>query len=622
MATLTSVVNHFAKPKEGFITTLSSTIGVAAATVPLTSTSGLTNGDIFVGIIDPTTSAKQAFTGTVDTAGSQITSVVWTEGTNVGHTVGATVVDYVAATTVGMISKGILVEHAQAGTHTAALITSRTEDTSPDVGADFLLTYDTSATSLKKVKPTSLGLATGWTAGQLPAVSSVTENGNRSADITFASTVASLLTPGMRIRTSRTVAAPTYMGGAFNGTNHYFTKVTPTSTLSTVTDNFTIMGWAEPTAYGSAGIACRVDAAGNNGIYLFMTSTGQVQLQINNAGVANFKNASTYQSLPLNKKTHVAASWATGTCVLYFDGVVVPSVTTSGGTAPNTAGTGGDFSIGRFGAQNSGYFTGYISGVGVFNAVLSAATIRSYKNQVLSGSETNCIGAWSLNNTGVNQQAAGTNDLTATNSVGYTSGRSPYCTDANGVAAGTYDWAIVTKVATTVATVQYPEGCAIPTSGGISTVDYSGVKAPFGMPVEKGRWSVVLHQRASNVQAAVTTGTAYNPGGLNINAPVGKWLSTGNFYTVFTGSTTADKSIIVSLSTSASAADNVNANSLFLSAQTLFALTMALPSNVEINVTTATPYYTVFIGAGGGVLTNLGFGTTASSLVTLEFAYL
>lgn len=158
MSILTSVVNHFAKPKEGFITTLSSTIGVAAATVPLTSTSGLTNGDIFVGIVDPTTSAKQAFTGTVDTAGNQITGVVWTEGTNVAHTVGATVVDYVSATTVGMITKGILVEHAQAGTHSAALITSRTEDTSPDVTNDFLLTYDTSAAALKKVKTTYLGI--------------------------------------------------------------------------------------------------------------------------------------------------------------------------------------------------------------------------------------------------------------------------------------------------------------------------------------------------------------------------------------------------------------------------------------------------------------------------------
>jgi hypothetical protein len=278
--------------------------------------------------------------------------------------------------------------------------------------------------------------------------------------------------------------------------------------------------------------------------------------------------------------------------------------------------------VGSTTSTGSEFFPGVIAQAAIFDAVLSAATIRSYKNQTLSGSETNLKSAYSFNNVITDLNTTTPNDLTANGSAVANNADSPFTKDANGTSSGTYDWAIVTKVATTVATVQYPEGCAIPTSGGISTVDYSGVKSPFGMPVEKGRWSVVLHQRGSNVQAAVTTGTAYNPGGLNINAPVGKWWSTGNFYTVFTGSTTADKSIIISLSTNAGAADSVNANSLFLSAQTLFALTMALPSNIEINVTTATPYYTVFVGAGGGVLTNLGFGTTASSLVTLEFAYL
>jgi len=468
---------------------------------------------------------------------------------------------------------------------------------------------------------TSSSPDTFWTTGVLPAVSSVTENGNRSASITFASIVASILTPGMRIRTSRTVAAPTYMGGAFNGTNHYFTKVTATSTLSTVTDNFTFMCFAEPTSYQQGSIAVRSDAAANNSIFLRMESDGRVTFGITSGGAANTRTISTYQSLPLNKKTHVAASWATGTVVIYFDGISVPvAAASTGGTAPTTAGTGGDFSIGRFGAANSQYFAGYLSGCGVFNAVLSAATIRSYKNQVLSGSETNCIGAWSLNNTGVNQQAAGTNDLTATNSVGYTT-RSPYTTDANGVPAGTYDYAIVTKVATTVATVQYPEGGAIPTSGGISTVDYSGVKAPFGMPTEKGRWDVQLVHKASNVQAAVTTGTVYNPGGVNINTPIGAWYASGLVFYTFTGSTTADKTIQVGLSTSSSVQDGERSTYLFLSGQTVITNSTTITPK-SLVVTTATPLYVLFTGSGGGVLTNLGWGTTIGSLINLEFALL
>ena len=367
----------------------------------------------------------------------------------------------------------------------------------------------------------------GWVTGILPAVLSVTENGNRSADITFASTVANILTPGMRIRTTRTVAAPTYMGGAFNGTNHYFTKATPTGTLSTVTDNFTIMAWIEPTAQTAQMTICgRSDAAGNNSFVMRLTSVGCLEVYVQNGGGANFRILTSVQTVPINRKTHVAITWATGTVVMYIDGVSVPVQPTAstGGTAPTTAGTGGDFSIGRPGANNLQYFTGYISGVGVFNAVLSAATIRSYRNQALTGSETNCIGAWSLNNT-ANDQNAAANNLTATNSVGYTSGRSPYTLDATNTAAGTFDWGIVTKVSTTVATVNYPEGCAIPTSGGISSVEFSNAKAPFGMPTNRNRWRIenVLRTRVTGAFGAINQWTGASQL-WRLTVPAGDWI--------------------------------------------------------------------------------------------------
>ena len=438
-----------------------------------------------------------------------------------------------------------------------------------------------------------------WTTGGLPAVSSVTENGNRSADITFASTVASILTPGMRIRTSRTVAAPTYMGGLFNGTNQYFTKVTPTSTLSTITDNITIMGHAEPTAYAACAIAARYDSTTANGIGLQLNASGQIVLQFNNGGGGNFRIATSYQSVPLNKKSHIAATYTSTatTFVIYLDGVSIPFAVVTGGLAPTTFGTGtNDFSIGRYGANASGYFPGYISGVGVFNAVLSASTIRSYKNQVLSGSETNCIGAWSLNNTAVNQQAAGTNDLTATNSVGYTSGRSPYCTDANGVAAGTYDWAIVTKVATTVATVQYPEGCAIPTSGGISAVDYSGSNA-FGFPKEEDRWELLYINKSQASHTSPTSAVWYSltaatvQGSAYLTVPVGKWVL-GYDGTFQLNATAGSLNIFATLST----ANNSESDPMYTSYAenssvaiigSSFYKRRALPSAI----TTATPYY-------------------------------
>lgn len=126
MATsVTSVVNHFPKPQNGFTTTLSSSISSGATIVPLSSVSGYTNGDIAVFVVDPSDAVKkQTFTGIIDTANVRVTSVVWTAGTNQAHIAGATVVDYATATHIGMMSKGILVAHNQDGTIKNNIITA------------------------------------------------------------------------------------------------------------------------------------------------------------------------------------------------------------------------------------------------------------------------------------------------------------------------------------------------------------------------------------------------------------------------------------------------------------------------------------------------------------------
>lgn len=117
MANVTSVTKHFPVAKEGFTTTLASTISAGAATVPLNSVTGYSNGDVAVMVIEPSNATnKQVFTGTVDTSGVQLTGVVWTEGTDTTHTAGVTVVDYVSATHMSMTTKGLLVAHDQDGT--------------------------------------------------------------------------------------------------------------------------------------------------------------------------------------------------------------------------------------------------------------------------------------------------------------------------------------------------------------------------------------------------------------------------------------------------------------------------------------------------------------------------
>lgn len=113
-----NVVSFFPGAQNGFTTTTAGTVASGATSVALNSIAGYTNGQPAVMVIDPSDATKkQTFTGIVDTAGIQLTSVVWTAGTNQIHALGATVVDYATATHIAMISKGILVGHTQKGNH-------------------------------------------------------------------------------------------------------------------------------------------------------------------------------------------------------------------------------------------------------------------------------------------------------------------------------------------------------------------------------------------------------------------------------------------------------------------------------------------------------------------------
>lgn len=155
---VSSVSSHFPKPQDGFTTTTSGSISSGATSVGLNSTGSYANGDVVVLIIDPTdANKKQAFTGVVDTSGVQITSVVWTSGTNQNHSAGATVVDYVAATHTGMISKGALVSHNQDGTPKAGITYPASTFLTPVI-ADHSSATHTHATNAQGGKITSAGI--------------------------------------------------------------------------------------------------------------------------------------------------------------------------------------------------------------------------------------------------------------------------------------------------------------------------------------------------------------------------------------------------------------------------------------------------------------------------------
>lgn len=499
MANLASVTKYFPTPKEGFITTLGSSILSGATTVPLNSTSGLTNGDVFVGLIEPGQTNEQCFTGTVDTAGNQITNVIWTTGTNVAHSAGVTIVDYVTSTTVGMISKGVLKHSNQDGSLTNAAVKAALGITADPTGSWNLLD------------------------GGAPTVSSVTANGNRSYTINFASDYSTTLSPGMRLKTTRTVAAPTQCT-SLNGTTQYYSKTSPSG--MTFTDDFTVSAWIKMTSYTGGIIASRYN--GTSGWSFKTESDGRLTIAGYNASASNISYCISYQSVPLNKWVHVSAQLdmstftaTTTTSYIMIDGVNVPAQVARAGTNPTALVQAGNLEIG---SQNGGLlpFPGKIAQVAIYSAKVTQATILASMNQGLTGSESSLISAYSFNNS-INDLSATANNLTAQGSAVATNADSPFGYQADGTISSTLDYAIITKIATTAVTVQVPEGCTIPTTGGVSGVSYATVKAPYGFPSKKDKWTIESVLGASLQSGSLTFNTYAQLTGFKLNVPIGAW---------------------------------------------------------------------------------------------------
>ena len=548
MATLTSVTNHFPKPKEGFITTLGSSILAGAATVPLNSTSGLTNGDVFVGLIEPGETNEQCFTGIVDTGGNQITGVKWTTGSNVAHTAGVTIVDYVTSTTVGIISKGILVEHNQDGTHS-------------DITADSATITDLTVTNFT-IDGTAG--ADGWSPlGQ--SLTSVTSlgNGSYTAVVSGVDTTGTT-SVGQRMKIVKTVTAPTQCT-SLNGTTQYYSKSSPNKL--TFTDDFTVSAWVKLSSYTSASmLVSRYN--GTSGWALFVNSSGQIRLSGYSGGSSNESYVQSYQSIPLNKWVHVAAQLdmstftaTTTTSYVMLNGLDVPSTVSRSGTNPTSLTQAGSLEIGSW---NGGLlpFAGKIAQVAIYSAKVTQATIRASINQTLTGSETNLASAYSFNNSISDLNTTTPNDLTANGTAVATNSDTPFANSVTGtsITAGTTNYAIITGQTfstNTTYTLQLPEGEALPTSGGLGTVYYSTQKVPYAFPTDREKW-VVDSIYLSVITTAASAGTAYNPGSASLTIPVGAWKLNfeGNMY--FGKSAASSGQIISLLSTAAASSTPLN----------------------------------------------------------------
>ena len=363
--------------------------------------------------------------------------------------------------------------------------------------------------------------ANGWV-DLLSAPNTVTALGNRSYSMVFNGVDhTDLISPGMRLKLTRTVTAPTQCADLESGSSHYFNKTSPSG--MTFTDDFTVSAWVKLESYtgGAQTIASRYN--GTSGWALEVQSSGQVAIIGWNNNSANYSQILSAQSVPLNRWVHIAAQLdmsaftaTTTTSYVMIDGVNVPGTVSRGGTSPTALIQAGNLEIG---SKNAGsFFDGKIAQVAIYSAKVTQANILATMAQGLTGSETSLISAYSFNNT-LNDLSANANNLTAQNSAVATATDSPFA----GGSAGTTEYGIVTAAAfstNTTLTVQVPEGYALPTTGGISAVSYSINKIPYGFPIQADKWSLKMIQSSTD---RTTTSTTFATLTDSIVLPVGAW---------------------------------------------------------------------------------------------------
>lgn len=371
----------------------------------------------------------------------------------------------------------------------------------------------------------------GWF--NIPQVpSAVSYNGQRSYQVTFPSVdLTNIFQPGTRIRTTRNTPAPT-QSTSLNGTTQYWLKTAPNK--MTFTDDFVVSAWVKLSSYPPSSGVVISRYNGTSGWGVVVGSDGTIDMYGRNGAAANVSRVTSYQAIPLNKWVHIAVQLdmsaftaTTTTSYIMIDGVDVPAYVTRGGTNPTTLAQAGNLEIG---SQNGGTvpFPGKIAQVAVFNAKVTQATMRGYISQGLTGSEPSLVSAYSFNGVAADLMTTTPNDLTPQASAGYVA-ESPFGTQANDSVSTTLDYGIVMKATATtdtILTVQVPEGCTIPTTGTVSAVSYSGIKAPYGFPANTGKW-IILSQLNNTIGGAFSVTsqwTLLGQDGYKLHVPVGKFI--------------------------------------------------------------------------------------------------
>jgi len=182
------------------------------------------------------------------------------------------------------------------------------------------------------------------------------------------------------------VNSPTYSANnngyfTFNGSNQY-ANIGSSTSLGSLTTALTISSWVTISSFPSAGGLNSIYNTGQSGSTKTQTffrldqSIASVSVGTYN-GSTNFQTSYAYSNLSLNTWYNLVAGYTGTAWVLYVNGILVSSTTTTG---PVSAG-----SVITVGVENNSgtlqrYWNGNISSVSVYSRSLSAAEIAQNFN--------------------------------------------------------------------------------------------------------------------------------------------------------------------------------------------------------------------------------------------------
>jgi hypothetical protein len=390
---------------------------------------------------------------------------------------------------------GILTEHNQDGTHSNITATTVTAD-------EFIVNGATSE---------------GWQTG-VPTPDTVTYNGNRSYDLTFNSNdLTDTVSNGMRLKLARTVTPPTQCTDLESGSSQYWSKTSPSGISFTTT--FTCAAWIKLESYVSSGIIARRNADTEGWSFGVEVDGTLVLLGLRIA--SNNKKIQSYQSLPLNKWVHVAAcidmtAGDTSAQKIWIDGVEVPRAYTLTGTATALVQGTTALVVGALKSAGTSPLDGKIAQASVHSACLSDAQIKAMASQTISSSTPSIVSGFTFNGAATDV-TANANDLTASGGATYGTDSPFNATEYGIITANTFS-------TNTTLTVQVPEGYAIPTSGGVSSMYYSTQDTPYGFPKERSKWTIEVPIRGTTTGISISAiDTWSGSSNFALVVPIGNW---------------------------------------------------------------------------------------------------